>query len=81
MIAAKVIRIWGENQSNRTRVPFSNATTDEFEQWTIYTNMFEWQDDDITRNRFIVNDKYKNVDAMMNKVVQFNNCDDSEGLL
>jgi hypothetical protein len=58
------------------RLPYSCVSTDEFEQWAIETNFEQWHEEEIERNRFQVDEKYKKIQEMLAKMLQFNNCDD-----
>jgi hypothetical protein len=65
-----------DSSCDRTRLPYSCVSTNEFEQWAIQTNFEQWHEEEIERNRFEVDEKYKKTQEMLNKITQFNYCHD-----
>jgi hypothetical protein len=74
--AITALKYIADSSCDRTRLPYSCVSTNEFEQWAIQTNFEQWHEEEIERNRFIVDEKYKKTQEMLDKMLQYNYCDD-----
>jgi hypothetical protein len=57
--AITALKYIADSSCDRTRLPYSCVSTNEFEQWAIETNFEQWHEEEIERNRFQVDENTK----------------------